>query len=170
MTRRKSSRYCALNPISRSGPLYSLGTLSSLSPVSTDEEKTFTSPWREAHANGARALVGKLRHALDSGADFVLLQFRDLRRVFRKHALVIREVAGQFAGDQQARRQPGKRDDCRRPKIRALPSSPDSSASLVNFTHRLFRNQRAELPLRVAAVGGARPLHTPAGGRRSRPW
>src|ERR1039458_7253340 len=37
IARRKSNRYWALNPISISGPLYSLDTLSSLSPVSTLE-------------------------------------------------------------------------------------------------------------------------------------
>src|SRR5579862_5322957 len=44
VARRKSSRYWALKPISMSGPPYSLGTLSSLSPVSTEDEKIFTSP------------------------------------------------------------------------------------------------------------------------------
>jgi hypothetical protein len=60
-------------------PLYSLVTVSSLSPISTDDEKIFTSPSVKLHADGARTLVGELRHALDGGADLVLLQLRDVR-------------------------------------------------------------------------------------------
>ncbi len=103
MARRKSSRYCALKPISRSGPVYSLGTLSSLSPVSTRGREDLHFAGRELHPNRARPLIGELRHALDGALDLVLRKLGDVRVVLRQHALVIREIAGQLARDQQAR-------------------------------------------------------------------
>src|ERR1039457_2599348 len=124
IARRKSNRYWALNPISISGPLYSLDTLSSLSPVSTLEENTRTSPAanctrmardrssancatrsmaiRELYPDGPRPLVGKLRHAVDGRPDFRLFQLGDELVILGQHPLIVRKVSRQFARNQQA--------------------------------------------------------------------
>src|SRR5258708_20457640 len=52
--------------------------------------------------DGVRALVGKLRDAADSVAEFGPLKDHSLVVLARKNCFVIRELAGEDAGDQEA--------------------------------------------------------------------
>src|ERR1017187_5916408 len=55
----------------------------------------------ELHADGARALVGKLRDTLDRRANFVAVQLGRVYVVFWQNLVVVREVARKLAGNEK---------------------------------------------------------------------
>src|SRR4051812_46118029 len=58
--------------------------------------------WKNLEPDGTRALIGKLRHTLDGRTEFVAVQRDGVRLFLRQDTFKIREIAGQFAANEQS--------------------------------------------------------------------
>ena len=90
-----------MKPISSSGPVYSTGIVSSLSPVSEMEEWTFSSPGRTARGSRANVRRRTAPHVRCAARISSRADSDAVRVVLGQHALVIREIPGQLAAHQQ---------------------------------------------------------------------